>query len=96
MKAQKKYRKEMCCCSLQRRLKKAFYENPYPQGKRAFKPGLERISALLTKVDNPQDSLEIIHVGGTNGKGTVVHHLASVFQEAGYKVGLFTSPKASG
>ena len=62
------------------------------QGKRAFKPGLERISALLTKIDNPQDSLKIIHVGGTNGKGTVVHHLASVFQEAGYKVGLFTSP----
>lgn len=62
------------------------------QGKRAFKPGLERISALLTKIDDPQDSLKIIHVGGTNGKGTVVHHLASVFQEAGYKVGLFTSP----
>lgn len=62
------------------------------QGKRAFKPGLERISALLAKMSNPQDDLKIVHVGGTNGKGTVVHHLASIFQEAGYKVGLFTSP----
>ena len=41
---------------------------------------------------NPQDQLDIIHVGGTNGKGSTAHFIASVLQEAGYRVGLYTSP----
>ena len=41
---------------------------------------------------NPQDDFKSIHVAGTNGKGSTSHMMASVFQEAGYKVGLYTSP----
>jgi len=54
--------------------------------------GLERISELLSLLGNPQDKLKFIHVGGTNGKGSVCSMLASVLCEAGYKTGLFTSP----
>ncbi len=56
------------------------------------KPGLERISALCEALGNPQDSLEFIHVAGTNGKGSLSSMLDSALREAGYKVGLFTSP----
>ncbi len=55
-------------------------------------PGLSRIEALLGGLDNPQDSLSFIHVGGTNGKGSFCSMLSSVLTEAGYTVGLFTSP----
>lgn len=54
--------------------------------------GLERISAALEKFGNPQDDLKCIHVAGTNGKGSVCAMLDSVLREAGYKVGLYTSP----
>ena len=54
--------------------------------------GLERISSALEKLGNPQDNLKCIHVAGTNGKGSVCAVLASVLQEAGYNVGLYTSP----
>ena len=56
------------------------------------KPGLERISELLSKLGNPQDGLKFIHVAGTNGKGSTCNMLASVYKSAGYKVGLYTSP----
>lgn len=56
------------------------------------KPGLERISALLSRLGNPQEKLRIIHVGGTNGKGSVCRYVYSVLQACGYKTGLFTSP----
>ncbi|MFT6745920.1 MAG: dihydrofolate synthase/folylpolyglutamate synthase [Glaciecola sp.] len=62
------------------------------KGWSAYKPGLSRVNALLKLLDNPQDSFKIIHVAGTNGKGSVSHMLASVLQESGLKVGLFTSP----
>jgi dihydrofolate synthase / folylpolyglutamate synthase len=66
-----------------------FYQN---QGTKAYKKGLDRIEVLCEKLGNPQKELEIIHVGGTNGKGSTCHMLASILQESGYKVGLFTSP----
>ncbi len=56
------------------------------------KPGLERIAELLEKLGNPQDSLKVIHVAGTNGKGSTCNMLASVYTAAGYKTGLYTSP----
>lgn len=54
--------------------------------------GLETISKLLDLLGNPQDDLKHIHVGGTNGKGSTSSFLVSMLNEAGYKVGLFTSP----
>lgn len=54
--------------------------------------GLERISAILSLLDNPQDKLSYIHVAGTNGKGSVCSILASILACAGKKVGLYTSP----
>lgn len=56
------------------------------------KPGLERIGALCRALGDPQDSLKYIHVAGTNGKGSTSSMLASILKEAGYKVGLYTSP----
>ena len=56
------------------------------------KPGLERISTLCEKLGNPQDSLKFIHVAGTNGKGSFCSMLDTVLRDAGYKVGLYTSP----
>lgn len=56
------------------------------------KPGLERIDELCKGLDNPQDKLKFIHVAGTNGKGSFCSMLSSVLKEAGYKVGLYTSP----
>lgn len=57
-----------------------------------IRPGLERISALATTLGNPQQNYPIIHVAGTNGKGSVCSMLASVFTSAGYRTGLYTSP----
>lgn len=57
-----------------------------------IKPGLERILSLLRKMDNPQDKLRIIHIAGTNGKGTVAATVCNALINNGYKVGLFTSP----
>ena len=56
------------------------------------KPGLERISVLCQALGNPEDKLKFIHVAGTNGKGSFSSMLDSSLREAGYKVGLFTSP----
>ncbi len=56
------------------------------------KPGLERITALMQQLGDPEKDLPILHIAGTNGKGSTATMLASVLQEAGYKVGLFTSP----
>ena len=62
------------------------------QGKFYINLGLERISAILEILGNPQDSLQYFHVAGTNGKGSVCAILASVLQEYGKKTGLYTSP----
>jgi len=55
-------------------------------------PGLERISALLECLDNPERELKFVHIAGTNGKGSTAAMLASVFTKAGYRTGLYTSP----
>ncbi len=62
------------------------------QGKFYINLGLERISAVLNLLGNPQDNLKYIHVAGTNGKGSVCAILAYILQEGGKKVGLYTSP----
>ena len=57
-----------------------------------IKLGLERISLLLKILNNPQNDLNIIHVAGTNGKGSSCTLLAEILKNAGYKTGLYTSP----
>ena len=54
--------------------------------------GLDNMSKLLELLGNPQDKLNIIHVAGTNGKGSTCSFITSILKEAGYKVGLYTSP----
>ena len=54
--------------------------------------GLGRIGNLMQRLGNPQEELKIIHVAGTNGKGSVCAMITSILMESGYKVGLFTSP----
>jgi dihydrofolate synthase / folylpolyglutamate synthase len=61
-------------------------------GARAFKPGLHTTTELCKSLGNPQNAYPCIHVGGTNGKGSTSHMIASVLQHAGYRVGLYTSP----
>lgn len=57
-----------------------------------IKPGLERISMLLDLLDNPQDKLKIVHIAGTNGKGSTSTMISNMLIASGYKTGLFTSP----
>jgi len=61
-------------------------------GAKAYKADLKNTLALCKYLDNPQNKIKTIHVAGTNGKGSVSHMLAAVFQENGYKTGLYTSP----
>ncbi|PIF43779.1 dihydrofolate synthase/folylpolyglutamate synthase [Chryseobacterium sp. 52] len=61
-------------------------------GLKAYKPGLENITKLCAFFGNPQEKIRCIHIGGTNGKGSSSNMLASVLQDAGYKVGLYNSP----
>lgn len=62
------------------------------QGASAYKEDLTNIKLLAAHLGNPENHLKCIHVAGTNGKGSTSHMLASILQEAGYKVGLYTSP----
>lgn len=62
------------------------------QGKTAFKKDLTNIVALSKELGEPEKKFKTIHVGGTNGKGSTSHMIASILQEAGCKVGLYTSP----
>ncbi len=57
-----------------------------------IKPGLERISMLLDSLGNPQDKLKVVHIAGTNGKGSTSTMISNMLTESGYKTGLFTSP----
>lgn len=59
---------------------------------RSSRLGLDRTRDLLERLGNPQAALKAVHVAGTNGKGSTCAFLASALQQAGYKVGLFTSP----
>ena len=65
------------------------YQN---QGKTAYKANLDNIQLLSDHLNNPHLNFKSIHVAGTNGKGSTSHMIASVLQESGYKVGLYTSP----
>lgn len=73
-----------------------FLFNSFPSyqnvGPGAYKEGLHNITEMCRRLGNPQKNYLTIHVAGTNGKGSVSHILASVLQQAGYCVGLFTSP----
>lgn len=61
-------------------------------GAPAYKADLSNTAELCNLLDNPQQTFKSIHIAGTNGKGSTSHMLASILQEAGYKVGLYTSP----
>ncbi len=56
------------------------------------KLGLDNIRGFLNKLDNPQDKIKVIHVAGTNGKGSTASFIASILMETGYRTGLYTSP----
>ncbi len=58
----------------------------------AYKPGLERIAEFCSRLGDPHLKYRVIHIAGTNGKGSTSHALASVLQHAGYRTALFTSP----
>ncbi|MDF5691219.1 bifunctional folylpolyglutamate synthase/dihydrofolate synthase [Aquirufa aurantiipilula] len=62
------------------------------EGKKAFKPGLGNIQQLCDRLGNPQNSFKALHIAGTNGKGSSSHFMASILQEHGFRVGLYTSP----
>ena len=53
---------------------------------------IHTFTALLEKLDNPQNSFKSVHITGTNGKGSVASKTAYILQKAGYKTGLYTSP----
>ncbi len=57
-----------------------------------FNFGLERITELMRRLDNPHKKLRVIHIGGTNGKGSTLSMLASILKTAGFRTGTFTSP----
>ena len=61
------------------------------QLKFGIKPGLERMAWMLEELGNPQDNLKAVHIVGTNGKGSTVNALQTIFSQAGYEVGTFTS-----
>ncbi|RZK48361.1 MAG: bifunctional folylpolyglutamate synthase/dihydrofolate synthase [Pedobacter sp.] len=62
------------------------------QGVSAYKKDLSNIISLCNELGNPHQNTKFIHIGGTNGKGSTSHMVASVLQAAGYKTGLYTSP----
>src|SRR5215212_1486229 len=61
-------------------------------GAAAYKKDITNTVLLCEAAGNPQNKIKTIHVAGTNGKGSVSHMLAAIFQQAGYKTGLYTSP----
>lgn len=65
------------------------YQN---QGQTAYKANLDNTLLLASHLDHPERRFKSVHIAGTNGKGSTSHMIASVMQEAGYKVGLYTSP----
>jgi len=61
-------------------------------GAAAYKANLDNTYALMDVLSHPEKAFKCIHIAGTNGKGSSAHLLASIYQEAGYKTGLYTSP----
>lgn len=70
----------------------ALLQQLYARTTAGIRPGLERTIALLEAIGNPHHHLPVIHVAGTNGKGSTCTMLASVLHTAGYRTGLYTSP----
>ena len=66
-----------------------FYQS---QGSKAYKPGLDNIRSFVDHLNINIQDIKLIHIGGTNGKGSTCAYLSSIIQESGYKVGTFTSP----
>lgn len=64
--------------------------------KLGMKPGLERITGLLNRLDNPEKHFKAIHIAGTNGKGSTLHFIKTALMANGYEVGVFTSPSFTG
>ena len=62
------------------------------QGSAAYKADITNTVELCNYLGNPEKKFRAIHIAGTNGKGSTAHMLASIFQEAGYRTGLYTSP----
>ena len=62
------------------------------KGAQAYRPDLSRMRDFCGYMNQPQKQIKTIHVAGTNGKGSTAHLMASVIQQHGYKVGLYTSP----
>ncbi len=67
-------------------------ERIHARGRFSGKAGLHRIRALCDALGNPQRKLKFVHIAGTNGKGSTAAMLAAIFQQAGYRTGLYTSP----
>ena len=61
-------------------------------GANVIKLGLERVEELLHSMGDPQKNLKVIHVAGTNGKGSFCAFMSSILRDAGFKVGVYTSP----
>lgn len=80
--------------SYQQSLEYLFHQLPIFShlGKSAYKADLVNITRLCNLLENPQEKFKTVHVAGTNGKGSVSHMLAAIFQTAGYRTGLYTSP----
>jgi dihydrofolate synthase/folylpolyglutamate synthase len=68
------------------------YEKLFKRTTAGIKPGLDVITALLDQLGNPHRKLAVVHVAGTNGKGSVCAMLESVLRASGFKTGLYTSP----
>ena len=66
-----------------------FYQS---QGSKAYKPGLDNIISFVDHLNINFQDIKLIHIGGTNGKGSACAYLSSIIQESGYRVGTFTSP----
>ena len=62
------------------------------KNKLGITPGLDNIKELLNRLGNPQDSCKCLHIGGTNGKGSIFAFLQDILMEAGMKVGRYVSP----
>lgn len=62
------------------------------QGKKAYNPGLNNVIKFIKHINLSIDCLNMIHVGGTNGKGSTSSYISSILQESKYRVGIFTSP----
>ncbi len=61
-------------------------------GRFGIKPGLERMTKLMELLGNPHKKIKVLHIAGTNGKGSTAAFLSKILEEGGYRVGLYTSP----